>query len=67
MFPGFALSSALPSCHHDRRVGAAGVDEGVPDLAPARDKIWSVMIGAKLGRGSGFGLYHHRGGPSAVS
>ena len=45
----------------------AGVDEGVPDLAPARDQIWSVVTGAELGRGSRSGLYCRRGGPSAVS
>ena len=45
----------------------AGVDEGVLDLALARDQIWSVVIGAELGRGSRSGLYHHRGGPSVVN
>ena len=59
MFPGSALSSAPPSCNHDRRVGAASIDEGVPDLASARDQIWLVMIGAELGRGSRSNLYHH--------
>ena len=67
MFPGFALSSAPPSCNHDRRVGAASIDEGVPDLASARDQIRSVVIGAELGRGSKFGLYHRRGSPSSIS
>jgi hypothetical protein len=52
MFPVFALSSAPPSCHRGREAGAAGVDEGVPDLASARSQIRLVVIGAKLGRGS---------------
>ena len=39
----------------------ASVDEGVPDLAPARDQIRSVVIGAELGRGSRSSLYHHQG------
>ena len=59
MFPGFALSLVPPSCHHGRGAGAVGIDERVPDLAPARDQIQSVVIGAELGRGSKFGLYHH--------
>jgi len=67
MFPGFALSSTPPSCHRGRGAGVAGVDEGVLDLAPARDQIWSIVIGADLGRGFRSGLYHCRGGPSAVS
>ena len=67
MFPSFALSSSPPSCHHGRGASAASVDEGVPNLALARDQIWSVMIGAELGRGFGSGLYYHRGGPSVVS
>ena len=50
MFPGFALSSAPPSCHRGRGAAAAGVDEGVPDLAPVRDQIRS---------------YHHGCGASA--
>ena len=58
MFPSFALSSAPLSCHHGRGNGAVGVDEGVPDLTPARDLIWSIMKGAELGRGSRSGLYH---------
>ena len=58
MFPGFALSLEPPSYHHSRGAGAAGVDEGVPDLAPARDQIRSVVKGAELGRGSRSGLYH---------
>jgi hypothetical protein len=66
-FLGFALSSTPLSCHRDRRSGAAGVDEGVLDLAPAKDQIQLVMTGAELGRGSRFSLYHHRGGPSTVS
>jgi hypothetical protein len=41
--------------------------KGVPDLAPARDQIWLVMTSAELGRGSGFGLYRRRGGPSTIS
>ena len=57
MFLGFALSSAPPSCHHGHGAGAAGVDEGVPDLASAKDQIRSVVIGVELGRGSRFGLY----------
>ena len=59
MFPGFSLLSAPPSCHHGRGAGAAGVDEGVPDLALARDQIRLVMIGAELGRGSRSGLHLH--------
>ena len=58
MFPGFALLSAPPSYHCGRRAGAASVDEGVLDLALARDQIWSVVIGAEPGRGSGSSLYH---------
>ena len=57
MFPSFALSSSPPSYHRGRGAGAADVDEGVPDLALARDQIWSVVIGAKLDRGSRSGLY----------
>ena len=49
MFHGFALLLAPPSCHRGRRVGAAGVDEGVPDLALARVQIWLVMIGVEVG------------------
>ena len=67
MFPSFALSLAPPSYHHGHGGGAAGVDEGVPDLALARDQIRSVVTGAELGRGSRSGLYHHRGSASAVS
>ena len=67
MFLGFALLLAPPSCHHGRGAGAAGIDEGVPDLALASDQIRSVVIGAELGRGSRFGLYRRRGGPSTVS
>jgi hypothetical protein len=67
VFPSFALLSARLSCHHSCRAGAADVDEGVPDLALAMDQIQPVMTGAELGRGFGSGLYHHRGGPSAVS
>jgi hypothetical protein len=67
MFLGFALSSTPSSYHRGRGVGAAGVDEGVPDLALARDKIWSVVTSAELGRGSRSSLYHYRGGPSAIS
>ena len=67
MFPSFALLLAPPSCHRGHGASAAGVDEGVRDLAPARDQIRSVMIGAKIGRGSESGLYHHQGGPSAIS
>ena len=48
MFPGFALSSAPPSCHHDRGAGAADVDEGVIDLALARVQIWSVIASAEV-------------------
>ena len=59
MFPGFALLSAPSSCHHGHGAGAAGVDKGILDLALARDQIQPVMIGAELGRGSRFGLYHH--------
>jgi hypothetical protein len=67
MIPGFALSLASPFCHHSRRASAADVDEGLPDLALARDQIRSIMTGAELGRGSGSSLYLHRGGPSIVS
>ena len=67
MFTGFALSSALPSYHRGRGAGATGVDKEVPDLTPTRDQIRSVKTSAELGRGFGFGLYRHRGGPSAVS
>ena len=67
MFPGFALLLAPWSYHHSRGAGAAGVDEGVQDLASDRDQIRSVVKGAELGRGSEFGLYHCRGGPSTVS
>ena len=67
MFLGFALSSALPSYHHGHRGGATGVDEGVLDLAPARDQIWSVVTGAEVGRESKSGLYYSRGGSSAVN
>ena len=67
MFSGFALLSAPPSCHHGRRASVASVDEGVPDLAPARDQIWSVVTGAELGRGSRSSLYNHQGDPSIVS
>ena len=59
MFSSFALSSAPPSYHCDRRAGATDVDKGVLDLALARDQIQSVMIGAELGRGFDSGLYHH--------
>jgi len=59
MFPGFVLSLTPPSYHRGRGAGAAGVDKGVPDLALARDQIRSVVIGAELGRGSRFGLYHY--------
>ena len=67
MYPSYALSLAHPSCHCGRGTGAASVDEGVPDLALARDQIRSIMIGPKLGRGSGSILYHHRGDPFVVS
>ena len=67
MFLGFALSLAPSSYHRSRGAGANGVDEGVPDLASARDQIRSVMIGAELGRGSRSSFYHRRGSPSAVS
>ena len=67
MFTSFALSSALSSYHRGHGAGAASIDEGVPDLALARDQIHSVVIGAKLGRGSRSGLYHRRGSPSVVS
>ena len=40
---------AQPSCHHGRGIGAIGIDEGVPDPAPARVQIRLVMIGAKVG------------------
>jgi len=66
-FPGYSLTSTPPSCHRGRRAGATGVDEGVPDLAPARVQIWSVMTGAVLGRGSRSSLYRRQGCPSAVS
>lgn len=66
MFSGFALLSAPPSCHHGRRASVASVDEGVPDLAPARDQIRSVVLGAELGRGSRSDLYRHRGSPSVI-
>ena len=58
---GFALSLALPSCHHGRGAGVASVDVGVPDLALASDQIQSVMTGAELGRGSRSrsSLYYH--------
>ena len=67
MFPGFALLLALPSHHHGRGAGVVDIDEGVTDLALAREQIWSVVIGAKLGRRSRFDLYRHQGGPSTVS
>jgi hypothetical protein len=59
VFPGYALSSAPLSCHCGHGADAAGVDEGVLDLAPARDRqIRSVVIGAELDRRSRSGLYH---------
>ena len=67
MFPSFALLSAPSSCHRGPRASVTGVDKGVPDLAPARDHIRSVMTGAELGRGSRSGLYHRQGGPSTIS
>ena len=67
MFPGFALSLAPMSYHRDRGAGAARVDEAVPDLAPARDQIQSILTSAELGRGSRSSFYHRRGSPSAVS
>ena len=39
VFPDFALSSAPLSYHRGHGAGAVGVDEGVPDLALARDQI----------------------------
>ena len=51
MFPGFVLSSAPRSYHRGYGAGGASVDEGVPDLARARDQIRLVVTGAKLGRG----------------
>ena len=67
MFPGFALSSAPPSCHHGRGAGAGDVDKGVLDLASARDHIRSVVTGVELGRGPISDLYHRRGSPCTVS
>ena len=49
MYPGYASSLAQPYCHHGRRTGAADIDEGVPDLAPARARIWLVMTCAEVG------------------
>jgi hypothetical protein len=37
------------SCHCGHRTGAAGVDEGVPDLAPAMVRIRLVVAGAEVG------------------
>jgi hypothetical protein len=58
VFPSFALLSGLPSCYRGRGASATDIDEGVTDLASARDQIRSVMIGAELGRGSRSSLYH---------
>ena len=49
MYPGYALSLAQPSCHCGHGTGATGVEEGVPDPAPARVQIRLVMTGAKVG------------------
>ena len=38
-----------PSCHRGHGTGAVGVDEGVPDPAPARVWIQLVVIGAEVG------------------
>ena len=59
MFSIYTLLLAPSSCHHAHGVRAANVDEGVPDLALARDQIWLVVIGAELGRGFRSGLYRH--------
>jgi hypothetical protein len=67
VFPSFALLSGPPSCHRGRGASAADIDEGVTDLAPARDQIRSVMIGAELGRGYRSSLYRCRDGPSTIS
>ena len=67
MFPGFALLSAPSSYHRGCGAGVTSVDEGVTDLALARDQIWSVMIGTELGRGFGSSLYHRRGSHFAIS
>jgi hypothetical protein len=40
-----AMLTFVELCHRGRGASAAGVDEGVQDLAPARDQIRSVMIG----------------------
>jgi hypothetical protein len=39
----------IRSCHHGHRASAAGVDEGVPDLALARVQIQSAVVGAEVG------------------
>jgi len=49
VFPGFALLSTPPSYQRGCRASAAGVDEGVTDLALARVQIRSVMEGAEVG------------------
>ena len=49
MYPGYASSSAQLTCHRGRGTAAAGIDEGVPDLTPARLQIQLVMIGAEVG------------------
>ena len=38
-----------PSCHRGHGTGAVGVDEGVPDPAPARVRIRSVVTCAEVG------------------
>ena len=49
MYPGYASLLAQPSYLRGQGTSAAGVDEGVPDLALARVWIWLVMTGAKVG------------------
>jgi hypothetical protein len=48
-YPGYASSSAPPSCHRGHGTGAADVDEGVPDPALARVRIRLVLTGAEVG------------------
>ena len=49
MYPGYASSLALWSCHRGHETGVADVDKVVPDSASARVRIRSVMTGAEVG------------------